>query len=83
MVGGRDWEREGEREREGGGEGRDVGRERDREEEEEEEKGYTINKLCTIVLLLVLNYYVLSYFISFRETRYGAKQMNYVYLFYY
>ncbi len=56
---------------------------REREEEEEDEKGHTINKLCTIVLLLVLNYYVLSYFISFRETRYGAKQMNYVYLFYY
>ena len=70
-------ERGGERERGGRGEG-----EREREEEEEE-KGHTINKLCTIVLLLVLNYYVLSYFISFRETRYGAKQMNYVYLFYY
>ena len=63
---------------------RERGRgEREREREEEEEKGHTINKLCTIVLLLVLNYYVLSYFISFRETRYGAKQMNYVYLFYY
>ncbi len=73
-------ERERERERAGGGGG---GREREREEEEEDEKGHTINKLCTIVLLLVLNYYVLSYFISFRETRYGAKQMNYVYLFYY
>ena len=60
------------------------GREKKRERErEEDEKGHTINKLCTIVLLLVLNYYVLSYFISFRETRYGAKQMNYVYLFYY
>ena len=40
-------------------------REREREEDEEDEKGHTINKLCTIVLLLVLNYYVLSYFISF------------------
>ena len=72
-MGGGDWEREG-------GERK---KEREREREEEDEKGHTINKLCTIVLLLVLNYYVLSYFISFRETRYGAKQMNYVYLFYY
>ncbi len=74
--------RERGRERERGGRERGEG-EREREEEEEDEKGHTINKLCTIVLLLVLNYYVLSYFISFRETRYGAKQMNYVYLFYY
>ena len=76
-------ERGGERERgrgEGEGEG---GRESEREEDKDDEKGHTINKLCIIVLLLVLNYYVLSYFISFRETRYGAKQMNYVYLFYY
>ena len=36
-------------ETEGGGE-----REREREEEEEE-KGHTINELCTIILLLVLN----------------------------
>ena len=63
--------------------GREKEREREREEEEEDAKGHTINQLCIIVLLLVLNYYVLSYFISFRETRYGAKQMNYVYLFYY
>ena len=34
----------------GGGE-----RERERGEEEEEEKGHTINELCIIVLLLVLN----------------------------
>ena len=68
--GGRGKERD---ERDGGG-----GRERRGEREEEEDKGHTINELCIIVLLLVLNYYVLSYFISFRETINGAKQMNYV-----
>ena len=54
----------------GGGEiGRERGereRERERErEEEEEEKGHTINKLCIIVLLLVLNLlcFIIFYFI--------------------
>ena len=41
-------------------------RERERErEEEEDEKGHTINKLCIIVLLLVLNLlcFIIFYFI--------------------
>ena len=37
-------------------------REREREEEEEEEKGHTVNELCIIVLLLVLNLLCLAYF---------------------
>ena len=57
--------------------GRERGwRERTREREEEE-KGHTINELCIIVLLNSLKN-VLSYFISFRERRNGAQQMNYV-----
>ena len=52
--GGVDWEREGgERKRE------------QEREEEEEEKGHTINELCIIVLLLVLNLlcFITFYFI--------------------
>ena len=44
-------------------------KEREREREEEEEKGHTINELCIIVLLLVLNLLCFIIFISFRETR--------------
>ena len=49
-----------------------VGRERggERKIEEEEEKGHTINELCIIVLLLVLN--LLFYHILVRETKEGA-----------
>ena len=40
-------------------------KEREREREEEEEKGHTINELCIIVLLLVLNLlcFIIFYFI--------------------
>ena len=57
--GGVDWEREG--------------GERKREEEEEEEKGHTINELCIIVLLLVLN---LLCFIIFQLERQKRVQAN-------
>ena len=52
----------------GGEIGRERGereKEREREREEEEEKGHTINELCIIVLLLVLNLlcFIIFYFI--------------------
>ena len=54
-----------ERERAGGGGKGEREREREREEEDEDEKGHTINKLCIIVLLLVLNLlcFIIFYFI--------------------
>ena len=62
VVGGGGWGRLGERE----------GGERKREEEE---KGHTINELCIIVLLLVLN---LLCFIIFQLDKRGCRRMNYV-----
>ena len=43
----------------------EIGRERGEREREEEEKGHTINELCIIVLLLVLNLlcFIIFYFI--------------------
>ena len=56
-----------------GGGGLDWARER--EEEDEEEKGHTINELCIIVLLLVLNVLCFIIFHLERQRRVQANEL--------